>query len=220
MGLPDILLALLHEPMSGSDLIGLFRVTISHFWSTDLSQIYRALDGLEEEGSLRSESVPSARGPARNVYRLTRRGSRRVAAWLQRPPRIPAAKFEYLAQLFSVMTDGSPRERARAMIEEMREEAARDLSALEAIEARLSGVRGFPRDLPAALFYPWLTLRHGLLRRRAFLEWIDECLGHLDARPAAADRDAGPGALPELLRLLREGAEEGALPVSCDDQEE
>ena len=72
-------------------------------------------------------------------------------------------------------------------------------------------LEGYPDRLPGNLFYPWLTLRHGLLRRRALLEWIDESLERLERRPASAD--AHPPAhglrdLVEQLQLLEERAEE------------
>jgi hypothetical protein len=85
----------------------------------------------------------------------------------------------------------------------MRGEAAGAVAVLEGIDAQFHQVPGFPEALPAFLFYPWLTLRHGLVRRRALLEWIDECLGYLDRRPDTADDDAGSEALAELLRAMQ-----------------
>jgi len=210
MSLPDILLSLLREPMSGTELIRLFQGTISHFWKTDLSQIYRALEAMETEGSLRSGSSPSSKGPARRVYRLTARGRRRLAEWIRRPATIPAAKFEYLAQLFSVTADERPRERARELLTSMRGEAAAAVAVLEAIDAGFRKAPGPPEAMPVSLFYPWLTLRHGLIRRRALLEWIDECLEHLERRPESAD-EAAADAFSELLQALQlEAGQDGS----------
>jgi DNA-binding PadR family transcriptional regulator len=203
MSLHDILLSLLRQPMSGTDLERLFRGTINHFWDVDLSQIYKALEALEREGCVRSKGVPSARGPARKVYRLTRDGRERLTAWIRRAPRIPPAKFEYLAQLFSVTAEPEPQARARELLQSMREEAARAVAILQAIDDRARVVPGYPHALPGHVFYPWLTLRHGLLRRRALLEWIDECLTHLERRPSAMDDDLGDEALAELLETYR-----------------
>jgi DNA-binding PadR family transcriptional regulator len=198
VGLPEVLLSLLREPMSGTDLIRLFDGTIRHFWQTDLSQIYRALDALERDGSVRSQSHPSARGPAKRVYRLTPAGRRRLAAWLREPPEIPAAKFEYLARIFSMTADPQPMRRARELLTALREDAAREVAILEAVETAFKRDPGYPAGLPTFLFYPWLTLRHGLLRRRALVAWIDESLACLADRPA--DRDAmEPDALKRLI---------------------
>ena len=66
MSLPDVLLSLLREPMAGTDLIRLFQSSIQHFWKTDLSQIYRALETLESKGLVRSSSEPSGFGTCKN----------------------------------------------------------------------------------------------------------------------------------------------------------
>ena len=219
MSLPNILLSLLREPMSGTDLIRLFQGTIRHFWKTDLSQIYRALDALEREGCLRSESLPSSKGPARRVYHLTDPGRRRLAEWIRRPAIIPAAKFEYLAQLFSVTTHPRPREQARALLASMREETAQSVRILEALDDLIRRENGGPQSMPTSLFYPWLTLRHGLIRRRGLLEWIDECVEHMDRRPGAEDEEAGPEAMAELARALQLVAEEAGLVDSTMKKE-
>ncbi len=57
--------------------------------------------------------------------------------------------------------------------------------------------------MPAALFYPWLTLRHGLLRRRAVVEWLEESLARFDRRPVEAD-ELSPETLAGLMQVLTE----------------
>ena len=64
--------------------------------------------------------------------------------------------------------------------------------------------------MPAAVFYPWLTLRHGLHRRRAFLSWIDECLARLDRRPEAAEGEVSSEEFGELLHMLKMTGDEEA----------
>ena len=198
------MLSLLRVPMSGTDLIRLFEDTIQHFWKTDLSQIYRALEALEGDGCVRASSVPSARGPARKVYRLTAKGRRRLAAWISEPPRVPPAKFEYLAQLFSVTASDEPRKKARELLVSLRDEAAKSVAVLEAIDATLKRMPGYPDEMPSSVFYPWLTLRHGLHRRRGFLRWIDECLDRLERRSRAVDGRVGSEPMSELLDMLGE----------------
>ena len=135
---------------------------------------------------------------------MTAKGRRRLAEWIAEPPQVPPAKFEYLAQLFSVTAAKKPREEARAMLGSMRDEAAASVAVLEGIDAAMKQMPGYPDEMPSFLFYPWLTLRHGLHRRRAFLEWIDECLAQLERRAPAVDDEVGPRALGQLLELLGE----------------
>lgn len=204
MSLPDILLSLLREPMSGTELVEIFQGTINHFWKTDLSQIYKALEALEREECLTSRTVPSSRGPERRVYSLTATGRKRLRSWIHRPPRIPAAKFEYLAQLFSVTAEREPRQAAGEMLTSMRGKAAREVAVLEGLDALFTERPGYPESMPSSLFYPWLTLRHGLLRRRALLAWIDEALQFLEARSKQTDEGSGRKAISELMEALKE----------------
>jgi len=206
MSLPNVLLSLLREPMSGSELTELFGSSIGHFWSADLSQIYRALDSLEQRGCVKSKSVPSPRGPARRVYSLTAPGKRHLLEWVRSEPQLPAVKFEYLAKLFSVPADTDPIGSARAQLGALRDQAATGLAVLEGIDATMSELDGYPARLPTSVFYPWLTLRHGLFRRRALVEWIDESLAWLDRRGKdEADDDLAGNA--ELIRILRGSVE-------------
>ena len=167
---------------------------------------------LEREGSLRSRSVPSAKGPPKRVYELTDAGHRRLREWIRREPRVPGAKLGYLAQLFSVTADERPRELAREIVESLSEEARRELAVLEAIDAQFRQVPGYPEGMPSFLFYPWLTLRHGLIRRRALVEWIDECRELLDRRSVPAGQDHDPEALTELVNALLVAADQTAAP--------
>jgi len=217
MSLPDVLLSLLREPMAGTDLIRLFQSSIQHFWKTDLSQIYRALETLESKGLVRSSSEPSVRGPARRVYHLTEDGRARLLEWIANEPKIPPVKFEYLAQLFSVTAHPEPSVRAREMLWSMRDEAAAGLATLKGIDAAMSRIPGYPNELPSAYFYPWLTLRHGIHRRHALLEWIDECLERLDVRSPESDVSEGDhDSMALLARILSQLADEPPAEASSN----
>jgi len=53
MSLRYALLGLLHySPMSGYDLYRIFDHSIRHYWSTEHTQIYRALGTLAEQGKI------------------------------------------------------------------------------------------------------------------------------------------------------------------------
>ncbi len=152
---------------------------------------------------MRSRSVPSSRGPARRVYRLTTAGRRRLVEWVRREPKIPLVKFEYLAQLFSVSAEERPRERAREILVKLRDEAQVSLAVLEGLDEAFNVVPGYPDQLPTFVFYPWLTVRHGIYRRRALVDWTDECLARLERRPDDID-EPDPEAIAALTALMRE----------------
>src|ERR1041384_4339943 len=83
MSLPHLLLGLLSStPMSGYDLNKEFNTTVQHFWTTDQSQIYRALYKLEEEGKVRVETIIQEDNPNKKVYHITEAGKEELRDWL------------------------------------------------------------------------------------------------------------------------------------------
>lgn len=99
MSLERILLGLLRDPASGYDLRKEFDRGPRHFWTAELSQIYPALDAMERRGWLTSRRTPSARGPARRVYRRTRIGTRVLHQWLRAAPDLETERLAYIGQL-------------------------------------------------------------------------------------------------------------------------
>jgi PadR family transcriptional regulator, regulatory protein PadR len=69
---PCVLLLLLESPAHGYDLLE--RLKAFGFSGSDPGGLYRTLRGLEAEGLVRSAWEPSATGPARRMYELTRTG--------------------------------------------------------------------------------------------------------------------------------------------------
>ena len=74
MSLEHILLGILHRPASGYQIKNDFDLVFSHFWSAELSQIYRTLKSLEKRGLLTSKTERSEKGPDRRIYRRTADG--------------------------------------------------------------------------------------------------------------------------------------------------
>jgi hypothetical protein len=100
------------------------------------------------------------------------------------------------------------------------------VAVLERIDAAAREIPGYPDALPAEVFYPWLTVRHGLLRRRALLAWIDESLERLARRPADSDSvapDATMAAMVEQMLLAANApgeAEPGDTAAAQNEEDE
>jgi poly-beta-hydroxybutyrate-responsive repressor len=69
---PCLLLLLREQPAHGYDLLE--RLRTFGFSGDDPGGLYRALRALERNGLVRSTWEPSAAGPDRRIYQLTRRG--------------------------------------------------------------------------------------------------------------------------------------------------
>jgi DNA-binding PadR family transcriptional regulator len=178
--LEGILLGLLRDPRSGYDVAAEFRRGARHLWAADLSQIYRTLARLEEEGHVTSRVEPSPRGPERRVYRRTTAGRDALLGWLAEAPELPPERFGYLAQLF-FMGEAGDRGRTLSFLKELRRRLAERLQRLEEIEPRID-----TKDDDG--FHGHLTLRLGILAGRARLSWCEESIRRVRQRAARRKR--------------------------------
>lgn len=180
MALEHILLGLLREPGSGSDIKRAFDEAIGHFWAAEPSQVYPMLNRMARDGLLKTARVPSEKGPPRKVYTLTAAGRARLRAWLAAQPAIGQERLEWLAQVWFL---NEVPERALPFMVSLRAAFARELATLEAIEAHWrSSDPNYPEQLPDADMFPQFTLALGLKKLRVKLEWADECIARLERR--------------------------------------
>jgi len=195
VSLDHILLGMLHKPASGYDLKREFEQSVRHFWFAELSQIYPALKKLEQRGLLRSDVVPSTRGPERRVFETTDAGSEELEQWLLSEPLVPKDRISYLAQLF-FMGELEDLSASRQFMERLRGAMATRLAVLEAIEAEWMGAMGVPPEalrvdggaltelVDDRVFHMYTTLRMGIHSLRSRVEWCNETLDALRARQA------------------------------------
>jgi PadR family transcriptional regulator AphA len=182
VSLDHLLLGALRTPATGYELQARFRDVYDHFWPAELSQIYRTLRRLEEEGLLTSRRQASDKGPERRVYRTTPRGLRRLRQWLSGGPQVNDDRHAYCAQL--IFLHELPREEDRLdFLRALRDEFAARVAALRAIETewRAADPR-YPDALPAAKLSQQFTLTLGIEKFGAIHRWADDCVRRLEAR--------------------------------------
>jgi len=80
---PAVLLALHCNPSHGYGLLEALRALGMEEYPTDVSGVYRALNGLEAAGMLtsRQDAVDSG-GPPRRIYTITERGDAYLRTWV------------------------------------------------------------------------------------------------------------------------------------------
>jgi DNA-binding PadR family transcriptional regulator len=185
MSLPHILLGLLAEPASGYDLKKAFGMSVRHFWSAELSQIYPTLKRMEKQGLLRSEPETSAKGPNRKVYHRTPAGREALVEWVSAGPADGQERLSFVAQVFFLAA--VPHEDRVAFLEGLRDAFRARVVELEEVERnwRAADPR-YPDALPDEEFFPHITLRLGLAKYVAIIAWCDECLSRLRGRAVAA----------------------------------
>lgn len=173
MSLRHALLGLLSlQPMSGYDLKKAIDASVTHFWTADQSQVYRALSGLVTDGLVERSTIEQSDRPNRHLHTITAAGLAELDAWIRSPLDPELAREPFLARLFfadrlgdAAVLDLLAARRAvvRATLEE--------LSAIEVPAVSASLTRGELLRIA--------TLGNGLAHARAELEWIDELADRL-----------------------------------------
>ena len=182
MNLDGVLLGLLRQPTTGYGIKQAFDSTFAHIWAAELSQIYRTLKRLEDEGCLRSRAEPSDKGPERRTYEITAKGRKRLHEWLSGGPRLGDERHAHVAQLFFLGELRDLRATTR-FLETLLEQYRRSADALRAIEQGWRAADpAFPDRLDAESFHSALTLQMGITRAASLAQWAEQSLKRVQKR--------------------------------------
>ena len=92
---------LMQQPMHGYDLYWRANDALGHVWTMGVSNVYGALNQIEEAGYVRSVLQPQPSRPARRVYHITDAGRVQFLDWVREPvPSIRAIRVEFITKLF------------------------------------------------------------------------------------------------------------------------
>ena len=162
--------------MSGYDVLKLVEQSIGHFLSPAKSQVYTDLRRLARAGLATEEMVEQEQRPNKRIYSITDKGREALVRWLNEGPFEPDhVRSPFTVRLFfGNLVDRSS---VIAQIEELRRNAERTHAELRATEADI-------KDNPE-LFFPYLTLKSGLVQCEAEIRWADEALDDLREREDA-----------------------------------
>lgn len=181
-----ILLGLLaHEKASGYELKKKIDMAISHFWEVSYGQLYPSLRKLEKEGAVRSQTMPSQKGPDRIVYEITDQGREKLTSWLSEPHDKEHVRYEILLKLFFGSL-GSPEENM-AKIKAFGQRHAQDLKMMTLFKENLGAVI---EESPDHLYY-YLTVLFGAHVYKAYLSWAEEAVVLLEAHMVPAEGKMG-----------------------------
>ena len=151
--------------MSGYDVMKLAQNSIAYFWAPAKSQVYSELKRLSELGFLSEKAVAQDTRPDKRLYRITRAGRTALKQWLDDPEvQLPPIRDPLLLKVFFAR-EGS-RQALMAQLEEYERRSARQLNELLAIEQQIKDQDEW--------FFPYLTLRMGVLKTQASIQWAKE----------------------------------------------
>jgi DNA-binding PadR family transcriptional regulator len=170
----EVLLGLLTiAPMSGYDLGQAIRTSVGFFWNESYGQIYPNLKLLAAEGLVTAKTEQQIGKPERRVYSITKKGRKRLAAWLEVKPQPEIARNELLLKLF-FGAQISP-EISIQHVERMVESERVFLREFKRIELEeISKSEQYP-DAP----YWKMAARFGQLELEAHQRWGEETLDEL-----------------------------------------
>ena len=182
-----ILGLLAYTPMSGYNLKKIFDETLNHFWTANLSQIYRELGSLEKTGYLTSSIEPQDDRPDKRIYSITEAGNKAFRNWLEDFPEALSAqkRDEFMVRIFfgskldkSEMKKQFERfvEERRTFEKEMAEQKQKFKRLLEkgGINEKMLGQ--VERD---KLFWRF-TIKRALITNQALIQWAQECINDLE----------------------------------------
>ncbi len=187
-----ILGLLLLHPQTIYDLNKQFESSVSLFYSASLGALRSALLGLLSRGHVEFDEIVE-RGRAKKVYRITPEGREAFAAWMRGPISGSNLETAALSKLFFLGSIPEAAER-RAILADIADRAAEQLSVLEATEASASSVP-YPPEFAQVAHYRLRTLAYGLGSTRFALEFF---AGLRDAELVPDAASAGdPGGLAD-----------------------
>lgn len=172
-----------YTPMTGYDLKKRFDQSISHFWSSTQSHIYKALEKLEAEEMVQSQIIQQEGKPNRKQYQITEAGRAELHRWLSTPLPIEGAREAWLIQVFfaSSLTNEGIASLFEKRIEALRVYLSACHAAQETVDqsSRQVGIQRLS-DL-------WqLTLDYGIYYYENEIRWLEKTLPIVRELPAFA----------------------------------
>ena len=153
---------------SGYDLLKDVEKSVGYIWSPTKSHLYAVLPRLVDRGLATRRAAPGARGPERQLYRVTRKGERLVRQWLEEP--VPGDRQLFMLKVFygGLMS----REALVAHYRQFRDDRDVYLAELRAVEP--TNTR---RDHD---YYHYFLLRLGIEHAEHELRWAEDAIEELD----------------------------------------
>lgn len=164
-------------PATGYDLKNQMERSVQYFWHADLSQIYRTLDAMHEQGWVNKTIEQQESRPPRHVYAIQEHGQAELERWLQEPlEQLPTVHNPFLLKVFFGGISGPD-----VTIEHLRRHQ-------ELHQGRLDLLKEFEATLPQQLQdqglddqipYILASLKLGRKMSETYVEWCEATIHQL-----------------------------------------
>lgn len=165
-------------PATGYELKHAFENSVQHFWNADLSQIYRALEGLRDEGLVTMRIEHQESKPSKHIYSLTKQGRVELVRWLSEPTvELPTVRNPFLLKIFFGAL--LPREIVLEHLRRFDQALHERLSVYKQIEEYLP-TRCHEQKLQQHEPFLLATVRLGVNNLKATQQWCRELIAELE----------------------------------------
>ncbi|HSP56403.1 MAG TPA: PadR family transcriptional regulator [Dehalococcoidia bacterium] len=194
MSLKHALLGFLnYGPHTGYEIKKVFDISVAHFWSAELSQIYPSLKTLEAEGLVEMKVEVQADRPNRKVYSITDDGRRELIDWLGNPADPEQVREPLLVKLFFAAAGNKEHTLTvlKRRVDDLRLRLEGYRQGLALVERYSSAAR-----LESEALFWRLTIEYEITHTEANLKFINDTIEMLDTMDdrafiAAPDQYAG-----------------------------
>jgi len=159
--------------MTGYELNKFIEPSISHFWSTDHTQIYRLLNQLEKQGFIQSEEEQQDSRPNRKRYHITNTGDDALVKWLHSTQSPMKYKDPFLIQIF--FGESIDKE---TLITIMQHKLEAHESKLQSYD-EADGIIASTAQNPQEELLERMTLDFGVRMENMYIEWLKDSIAKL-----------------------------------------
>jgi PadR family transcriptional regulator, regulatory protein AphA len=166
-------LGLVDRPISGYDLRKLIETSVGYLWRPSKTQLYAVLPRLVAERLATSRSIEQQDRPDKQVYRITAAGRAVTRKWLdEADDEADPDRSTFVLKLF--FGGQADRDSIIPQVRVFRDAYAERLAVYEAKRST------DPVEHLASDQFTRITLRYGIARARAAVEWADAAIEELE----------------------------------------
>ncbi len=165
-----------YHPMTGYEIMLVFRDSLRFFWSAQTSQIYRELQTLETKGWVEKTIVPQQSKPDKNIYDITPEGRKELLRWLADEEPALNSRSQILMKVF-FLGERSREENIR-YFEGLKEYCGIFLQSLDAAQEHIGQYRALISEPDKAVYWE-MTVEFGCRNMRMYMDWAQSCIDRL-----------------------------------------
>ncbi len=165
-----------YQPMTGYEIMTVFRDSLRFFWSAQTSQIYRELQALEDRGWVGKTPVAQQGKPDKNVYAITPEGTDELLQWLSDPEPALNSRSHILMKVFFL----GERDRWENIryFEGLKEYCKIFLQSLDTAQEHIVEYRALVPDPEKAVYWE-MTVDYGRRNMQMYIDWAQSCIDRL-----------------------------------------